>query len=104
MVGCNKAGEEVAYARFSMGNYNAVVLYELLDAHAYNAGVSGSGRSLDYSSLQIEKAFTSWKKIYGTHSASRNGADDWDGKQINKFICNCLNTAQREGSVKVLFC
>jgi hypothetical protein len=28
--GFNKEGEEIAYARFSMGNYNATILYDSL--------------------------------------------------------------------------
>lgn len=31
IVGYNKAGKEIAYARFSMGNPNATVLYTLLN-------------------------------------------------------------------------
>ncbi|MGM0845098.1 MAG: hypothetical protein ACQEUT_08985 [Bacillota bacterium] len=103
MLGCNREGEEVAYARFSMGNSNAFVLYDLLDAHHYNAGVSGSGKSHSYSPLQMEKAFNGWKKLYGKKSQSESGAANWDGKQINEFILNCFKTAQKEGSVKVLF-
>ncbi len=41
--GFNKAGQEIAYARFSMGNCNALILYRLLNAQKYYAGVSGSG-------------------------------------------------------------
>jgi hypothetical protein len=103
MLGCNRAGEEVAYARFSMRNSNAFVLYDLLEAHQFNAGVSGSGNSLSYSPLQMEKALNSWKRLYGK-SQPKNGTVNWDGKQINDFIVNCLKTAHKEGSVKVVFC
>ncbi|WP_456272485.1 hypothetical protein [Bacillus sp. AK031] len=104
MLGRNLAGEEVAYARFSMSNSNAFVLYSLLEAHHYNAGVSGSGNSLTYSPLQLEKALTAWKKIYGKSTQSKSGTVNWDGKQINGFIINCLKTAQKEGRVEVIFC
>jgi hypothetical protein len=104
MVGWNKAGEEVAYARFSMSNSNAFVLYDLLDAHKFNAGVSGSGDGSDYSPGQMEKALNAWKHLYGTKSKATNGAENWDGKQINEFIVNCLKTSYKEGSVKVVFC
>ncbi|MEW9051577.1 MAG: hypothetical protein AB2392_10510 [Neobacillus sp.] len=99
--GHNKAGEEIAYARFSMGNYNSLILYSLLDADKYFAGVSGSGDSCTFSIQQIEKALNTYNQKYG------NGASlsetDWDLKQILDFIHNCLTTAQKEGSVCVYF-
>jgi homoserine kinase len=62
--GYNKAGKEIAYARFSMGNYNATILYNLLDANNYYAGVSGSGDSSIFSIQQIEKAMNVYKQFY----------------------------------------
>ncbi|WP_044022423.1 hypothetical protein [Bacillus sp. SG-1] len=104
MLGRNKAGEEIAYARFSMRNYNAFILYDLLDAQVFNAGVSGSGNSSTFSNLQMEKALNAWKRLYGNNdSVSANGAENWDRKQINNFILSCFKTAQKEGSVNVSF-
>ncbi len=97
ILGYNKSGEEIAYARFSMGNYNAIILYSLLDAEKYYAGVSGSGHITTFSIQQIEKAY----------QLSRSGefpVDQWDRKQILDFIQNCLATAQKEGDVRVAFC
>lgn len=99
--GYNKAGEEVAYARFSMGNYNATILYSLLDANKYYAGVSGSGDGATYSIQQVEKALNTYNQLYNNGNSLTE--IDWDLKQILNFILNCLATAQKEGSVDVFF-
>lgn len=102
--GFNKAGEEIAYARFSMGNYNATILYNLLDANNYYAGVSGSGDSSTFSIQQIEKALSASKQFYKNgDSLSESDFSTWDQKQIQNFIQNCLATAKVEGSVEVYF-
>jgi hypothetical protein len=102
--GYNKAREEIAYARFSMGNYNAITLYSLLDANEYYAGVSGSGDSSTFSIQQIEKAFNLYKQYYNYgDSLSESDSLDWDQKQILNFIRNCLESAQKEGCVEIYF-
>jgi hypothetical protein len=102
--GFNKAGEEIAYARFSMWNHNAIILYHLLESTKYFAGVSGSGRSSNFSIQQIEKALNSYKQFYHQgDSLQENEWRDWDQKQIQNFILNCLATAKNEGNVKVSF-
>ncbi|MEH7115634.1 hypothetical protein V7124_25225 [Neobacillus niacini] len=102
--GYNKAGDEIAYARFSMGNYNATILYSLLDANDFYAGVSGTGRSTTFSTEQIEKALKAYKEFFRTGD-SLAGIDllGIDQKQILKFILNCLATVQKENSVNVYF-
>ncbi|MCC3357795.1 hypothetical protein [Bacillus sp. REN16] len=102
--GYNKAGEEIAYARFGMSNYNSTFLYSFLDADEYYAGVSGTGGGTTFSTEQIEKALYSYEQFFGSGEVQleSNGAN-WDQKQIQDFILNCLITAQKEGSVKVLF-
>ncbi|MDR6999106.1 hypothetical protein [Neobacillus niacini] len=102
--GYNKAGEEIAYARFSMGNYNATILYSLLDANNFYAGVSGSGESSTFSIQQIEKAVNAYNRLFANgDSQSESDFLTWDQKQTQKFILNCLATAQKEGSVSVFF-
>ncbi|MFP5115515.1 hypothetical protein ACSU64_24495 [Bacillaceae bacterium C204] len=103
--GFNKAGEEIAYARFSMGNYNAQILYSLLDANHYNAGVSGIGDVSTFSIQQIEKALNAYNQLFDNKD-SRLESDDlsWDKKQILNFILNCLATAKKEENVRVCFC
>lgn len=102
--GINKAGEEIAYARFSMGNYNATILYRLLDADDYYAGVSGTGESTTFSKRKIETALGAYNQTYGkVVSRSESNFIDWDLKQIHEFIQNCLTTAQKEGTVRVFF-
>lgn len=103
--GLNKAGEEIAYARFSMGNYNAHILYSLLDANEYNGGVSGIGDVSKFSIQQIEKALNAYNQFFDNKDAL-SGSDNlsWDQKQIQNFILNCLATAKKEGNVRVCFC
>jgi hypothetical protein len=101
--GYNKAGEEIAYARFSMGNYNATILYSLLDANEYYAGVSGSGGSSTFSTQQIEKALNAYKELYNNGDPLPESVLTWDQKQIQNFILNCFATAQKEDSVRVYF-
>ena len=102
--GYNKAGKEIAYARFSMGNYNATILYNLLDANNYYAGVSGSGDSSIFSIQQIEKAMNVYKQFYKNgNSLSESEFLTWDQKQILNFIQNCLAIAKIEWSVRVYF-
>lgn len=97
--GFNKAGQEIAYARFSMGNHHAAILYTILDASKYNAGVSGSADSCTYSVKQMEKALNEFKEVYLKDASTIN----WNHEQILSFIQNCLVTAKREGQVKVFF-
>ncbi|RSD29556.1 hypothetical protein [Mesobacillus subterraneus] len=102
--GYNKAREEIAYARFSMGNHNAVLLYSLLEANHYYAGVSGTGKSSIFSVQHFEKALNSYKKLFKTgESLSESDCVSWDQKQILIFIKNCLETAQKEESVEIYF-
>ncbi|WP_261134378.1 hypothetical protein [Bacillus sp. Marseille-Q3570] len=101
--GFNRAGEEIAYARFSMGNFYASILYSLLDAEDYNAGVSGSGASSTFSTQQIEKALNAGKELFNNEGSSLSEGDSWDQKQILNFVRNCLTTAKKEGSVRVSF-
>lgn len=102
--GFNKAREEIAYARFSMGNYNATILYSLLEADKFYAGVSGSGDSCTFSIQEVEKALNAYNRLFASgDSRSESEFDSWDQKQILDFIVNCLATAQKEGSVEVYF-
>ncbi|WP_176167199.1 hypothetical protein [Mesobacillus jeotgali] len=104
IYGLNKAREEIAYARFSMGNHNALLLYRFLDAYQFYAGVSGSGKSSIFSEQQVEKAMDGYKKFFNTgDSPSESDCTSWDQKQILTFIQSCLKTAQKEKSVEVYF-
>ncbi|PZD86123.1 hypothetical protein DTX80_07940 [Bacilli bacterium] len=103
MLGYNKAGEAIAYARFSMGNSNATILYDLLDSIDYHAGVSGTGAVTTFSKQQIEKALHAYKQQYGNDVPSSPKGDSLDLKQIQDFLSNCLEEAQKEKSVTVFF-
>jgi hypothetical protein len=99
IYGFNKAGKEIAYARFSMGNYNSLILYNLLEANDYYAGVSGSGNETTFSIQQMENALNGFKQLL----LSENELTSWDLKQISNFIQICFETAKKEGSVRVYF-
>ena len=103
--GYNKTGQEIAYARFSMGNYNSIILYSLLDADKYYAGVSGNGGSSTFSMEQIEKASNGCEQLFKQEDSSSSDSDSssWDQKQIEDFIKNCYKTAQKEGNVRIYF-
>ncbi|MBU9723490.1 MULTISPECIES: hypothetical protein [Bacillaceae] len=104
ILGFNKAGEEIAYARFSMGNYNATILYRLLNAEKYYAGVSGSGGSTTLSVQHVQKALNDYNDFFAdTKPLSEREILYWDKKQIGEFLINCLETAQNDGSVEVYF-
>lgn len=105
IVGYNQTGVEIAYVRFSMGNRNASLLYSILDANDYDAGVSGSGGSTTFSIKQIENALNAYKEICskGDPNQSKSNFEIWDQKQIMNFLVNCLETAQKEASVSVFF-
>ncbi len=100
----NSGGELVAYARFSMWNRNADVLYDLLGAEECNAGVSGSGEIVQFSLQQIENALTRFTESIKNGSALLDHeSGEWDQKQIMEFLVKCLETAKKEGSVNVYF-
>lgn len=104
IYGYNKKGEEVAYARFSMGNHNATILYRLLDSIDYYAGVSGNGGSTTFSIQQLEKALYDYGQFFNDSTALLESEPlEWDQKQIRNFILNCLEIAQKEGKVGVFF-
>ncbi|WP_042146759.1 hypothetical protein [Paucisalibacillus sp. EB02] len=104
IYGINKGGEEIAYARFSMGNPNALILFNFLDAYKYYSGVSGTGEEATYSLQQIEKSWKRLKENNNNHSFNPDDQSmDWDEKQIYNFIYNCLLTAQKEGSIRLYF-
>jgi hypothetical protein len=104
IFGFNKAGEEIAYAWFSMGNFNAIILYSLLDANKFYAGVSGTGASTTFSIQQIERALNTYRERFNNGNSLPNRRFlSMDQKQIMNFILNCLETAQKEESVRVYF-
>lgn len=105
IYGYNKAGESIAYARFSMQNYNAYILYDILNAQEYNGGVSGIGGSLTLSKKAMEKAWKDYEQLFS--SENDHFTEDkfllWDKKQIREFMINCLAEAKKEGRVVVFF-
>ena len=79
--GINQSGEEIAYARFAMWNYNANILYDLLDAQNYNGGVSGIGDSVVFTRKQIEKAL---------HDCRKKFKKDLSTVEVNDWIITLL--------------
>lgn len=101
IYGFNKAGKEIAYARFSMGNTNSFVLYDLLNSLDFHAGVSGSGNYSTLSLKNMEEAMKHYNQTYNRGSDRK--LLGWDQEQIHDFIHNCLKIAQKEGDVRVYF-
>ncbi|WP_058306247.1 hypothetical protein [Gracilibacillus massiliensis] len=101
IYGINKKGEQIAYARFSMGNVNAFILYDLLNADEYNGGVSGIGGRCTFSLQELEKALHEFEQTFGTVATEEY--DDWDIRQIKEFIQNCLEVAKKQKSIDVVF-
>ncbi len=101
----NKAGSEVGYIRFTMSDPNAGLLYALLDADEYHAGVSGTGGFATISVQQLEKALDEFKTIM-IQNVDRVKNDQylqWLEKEMLAFISGSLKTALEEGEVEVIF-
>lgn len=104
IFGINKNGEKIAYARFNMQNPDAIILYHLLQAEDYYAGVSGTGDISTFSLQQIEQALNDFSQLFNENAAfSESDFLTWDLKQMKDFIQNCFTTAQKEGSVRIYF-
>ncbi|PYZ96987.1 hypothetical protein CR205_11615 [Alteribacter lacisalsi] len=103
MHGINKSGQEVAYARFSMWNHNSTILYNVLDASQYHAGVSGCGERTTFSRREIERAMSAFINLDKNDIPSRSDFLNWDQQQVSDFLENCLKSARKEGSVDVYF-
>ncbi|QPC45528.1 hypothetical protein [Mangrovibacillus cuniculi] len=104
IYGLNKKGKEIAYARFSMSNSNARILYRVLNAQDKDGGVSGIGAVADFDFHQMESA----RKTFLGHTKDlRNippgSLAHHDIQQISTFLTNCKETAHREGKVQVYF-
>lgn len=105
MVAHNKSEEEIGYLRFTMGDLNAFLLYDLLDANDCNGGVSGLGKSRTIFLEQIEKAVQTYNSNWEhqTHDES-NEFIMWQHHEIINFLEKCLEAATKEDSVEVVFC
>ncbi|WP_062105534.1 hypothetical protein [Bacillus niameyensis] len=105
--GYNKANEKICYIRFNMSNPTAFLFYKLLDAQDYNGGVSGIGAYETYELPDIEKALDHYYEIFGNEGdiIDQKNLDfaTWQRREILKFINSCLETAIKEGSVRVAF-
>ncbi|KUP09753.1 hypothetical protein Q73_01455 [Bacillus coahuilensis m2-6] len=103
--GYNRAGDSIAYARFSMGNHNSYILYDVLDCMKFHAGVSGSGEITVFNREQLERASNVFQDKYLQFIPPNLTCEAslWDIKQMTDFIQNCLETTKREGIVKVYF-
>lgn len=102
ILAVNNAGEEVAFARFSMCNHSATILYSLLNTNNYYAGSSGSGGVVTFTTKQMEMALNGFNQLYDKDEPlSEKNILTWDEKQISEFLLNCLETSKKEGSVVV---
>lgn len=101
----DQSGKEIAYIRFTAYDLNAALFYNLFDASAYDAGVSGSGARVTVSVSQVEKALKEYRQLNDSDLYERNPEFlKWQRKEMLKFIQSCLETAQKEGKVEIAFC
>ena len=104
MVGFNKSGEEVAYVRFTMNDYYALIVYDLFDAHKHNGGPSGKGHSETYPLSKVEEAFQSFNQLTNEFFNTENfDSIPWQHVDIQKFLNHCLFTAEKEKSVSICY-
>jgi hypothetical protein len=101
----NQSGNEVGYVRFSMGDLNAALFYEVLGAEQFNATVSGSGNFAIFSLNQMEEALRTFKSLkeQDFYPTGNREFFQWHYAEMLKFITTGLQTAQKEGKVKVFF-
>ncbi|WP_174615594.1 hypothetical protein [Virgibacillus ihumii] len=101
----NNVGKEIGYVRFTMGDAVAPIFYDLFDANEYYAGVSGSGGMATLTLDQVEEAMKKYGRFYDK-DLSKKGSENfraWQQDEILKFINSCLETAGKEGEVRVCF-
>ncbi|QDI92372.1 hypothetical protein EPH95_15210 [Salicibibacter halophilus] len=105
ICGFNKAGNEICHIRFTMGDSNALIVYELFNASDYYAGVSGNGHSKEVSLPEAEKAMTGLNQLHRDNEPHdpNNEYLVYLRRELDNFFMSCLDTAQKEGSVRVSF-
>jgi hypothetical protein len=98
--GFNKKGEEIAYARYSMSNYNSDLLYKAFDSSSFHAGVSGNGADKIFTIEQVKNA-----KVFlnNLNDDDFKGDIEYEKEKLENFIYNCLETAKKEGCVRIGF-
>ena len=100
----NQANQEVAYVRFSMGNYSSIDFYRLFDALQYHGGVSGIGASAKYTVSQVERALQLFQQQFQQKNAKEESDfAAYERREIQTFIENCLSTAKKEGIVRISY-
>lgn len=105
ICGFNNAGKEICHIRFTMGSPNALIVYGLYDAYDYYAGVSGNGHSKEVSLPEAEKALTALNQLNRDNEPYDPNDEylTWLRSELDNFVISCLDTAQKEGSVRVSF-
>lgn len=98
--GYNKKGEEIAYARYSMSNYNADLLYRAFESNDSHGGVSGLGNDKVFILQDVENAKTFFSNL---KDSDFEGDVEYEKEKLDKFIENCLETAKHEGFVRIGF-
>lgn len=98
--GFNKKGEEVAYARYSMSNYNSDLLYRAFSSDEHHAGVSGDGSDKIFTLEQVEMS-----KVFFENLKDEDfiGDIEYEKEKLKTFIDNCLDTAKEDGIVRIGF-
>lgn len=82
--------EEVAYLRRGAFNELHDVIYDVLECHRYNAGVSGNGDGQYFTQKEIIKAIKKLT-ICEDHEPERN------------FLCDCLKHINPDAEIYIEF-
>lgn len=101
----NKAGNEIGYVRFSMNDVNSNLFYNVLDAGKYHAGVSGCGAVASFSLKQLKMALNKFNALKDEDffRIGNENFQQWHRNEMLKFITTSLETAKKEGKVRVCF-
>ncbi|GAB4074701.1 hypothetical protein GCM10028778_22040 [Barrientosiimonas marina] len=103
IFGTNKAGEIIAYLRFTMGDIKSGSVYSLLDVDEYHAGVSGTGDAATFSEDQLAQALDQYRQYHFQYSGETNTIDDLQQTEVLKFFNNCFYAAKAEKTVQIFF-
>lgn len=111
IIGYNVNKKEIAYARYSMSDQNANLLYKAFDSEKLNHGVSGNGSMQEFDIDDVNKAVRFLGSLDTGDFVAPGGyttQEDWGfikseiGK-ITRFIESCRKAAEEDGIVYIFF-
>lgn len=101
IYGFNKKREDVSYLRFKFSNPLANVVYEALDASDANGVVGGNGVERVYTLEGLQTGMEKIKEIDAFLSMVYQ--ETIESHAAKRFLRDCIETAEEEGEVSILF-